>query len=344
MTGQRRQSLGDVARLAGVSLTTASVALSGSPGVAAATRRRVEQAAEQLGYVPDSAGRSLRSRRAGALAVVVPHSTRHFFSHPVLVDLLEGVMSVANEQDLITIVSTSATEEDEETAYNRVARGRRADGLIVFSAAATDVHPAQLARAGYPVVIIGRAPLMPNVHSVGLDDVGGGYAATRHLIEVHGTHRIAHISGPLRHQSAVDKRDGYVAALRDAGLTISPRLQVEGDYTEQSGWKAALELLAHLGTFEAVFCANDQMAMGAQQALQEAGAYGPGGIHLVGYDDHPLSQFTRPALTTVAADLVNVGREAAVRLLRLMGGEDVMPPHALLPTRLVVRGSCGCPE
>jgi DNA-binding LacI/PurR family transcriptional regulator len=341
MTG-RRQTLGDVARLAGVSLTTASVALTGNPGVAAETRSRVERAAERLGYVPDSAGRALRSRRTGALAVVVPHSTRHFFSHPVLVDLLEGVMSVANERDLVTIVSTSSTEEDEETAYDRVLRGRRADGLIVFSAAATDIHAAQLARAGHPVVLVGRAPLMPDVCSVGLDDVGGGYAATRHLIEAHGALRIAHISGPLRHQSAIDKRDGYVAALRDAGLTINPRLQIEGDYTERSGWKAAHELLEHLGTFEAVFCANDQMAMGALQVLQEAGACGPGGVYLAGYDDHPLSQFIRPALTTVAADLVNVGREAAARLLRVMEGEHVKPLHALLPTRLTVRGSCGC--
>ena len=340
---ERRQSLGDVARLAGVSLTTASVALSGSPGVAADTRRRVEQAAEQLGYVPDSAGRALRSRRAGALAVVVPHSTRHFFSHPVLVDLLEGVTSVANEHDLITILSTSATEEDEETAYNRVTRGRRADGLIVFAAATTDIHAAQLARAGYPVMFVGRAPLMPDVRSVGLDDVGGAYAVTQHLIEVHGARRIAHISGPLRHQSAVDKRDGYVAALRDAGLTINPRLQIEGDYTEQSGWKAAHELLPHLSTFEAVFCANDQMAMGALQVLQEAGAWGPGGVYLVGYDDHPLSRFVRPALTTVSADLVNVGREASARLLRVMGGEDVRPLHASLPTQILIRGSCGCP-
>jgi DNA-binding LacI/PurR family transcriptional regulator len=339
---RRRQTLGDVARLAGVSASTASIALSGSPRVAEATRLRVAEAAEQLQYVPDSAGRSLRSRRAGALAVVVPHSTRHFFSHPVLIDLLEGIMSAANERELITILSTSSTEEDEETAYDRVARGRRADGMIVLSAAATDLHAAQLTRAGYPVMLYGRAPLMPDVPSVGLDDTGGAYAATKHLIEVHGARRIAHVSGPMRHQSAVDKRDGFVAALRDAGLTVNPRLQLEGDYTEQAGWKAGQNLLEHLDALDAVFCANDQMAMGALQSLQEGGASIPGDVRMVGYDDHPLSPYTQPALTTVRADMINVGREAALRLLRILDDEETEPTHTVLPTHLVVRSSCGC--
>jgi DNA-binding LacI/PurR family transcriptional regulator len=340
-----RQTLGDVARLAGVSVSTASMALSGSPRVAEETRRRVVEAAERLQYVPDSAGRSLRSRRAGALAVVVPHSTRHLFSHPVLIDLLEGIMSVANERDLITVLSTSPTEEDEETAYDRVARGRRADGMIVLGAAATDLHAAQLTRSGFSVVLFGRSPLMPDVPSVSLDDVTGAYEATKHLIEVHGARRLAHVSGPLRHQSAIEKRDGFVAALRDADLNVNPRLQIEGDYTEQSGWKAGQNLLEHLGVLDAVLCANDQMAMGLMQSLRDGGVSVPEDVRLVGYDDHPLSPFTQPTLTTVGADFVNTGRQAALQLLRLLddeNGSGTELAHIVLPTRLVVRTSCGC--
>lgn len=337
-----RQTLGDVARLAGVSTSTASMALSGSPRVAEATRLRVIDAAERLQYVPDAAGRSLRSRRVGALAVVVPNSTRHLFSHPVLIDMLEGIMSVANERDLTTVLSTSPAEEDEETAYDRVTRGRRADGLIVLGAAATDLHAAQLTRAGVSVVRFGRSPVMPNVPSVSLDDTTGSYEATKHLIDVHGARRLAHVCGPLRHPSSMEKRDGFVAALRDAGLTLDPRLQIEGDYTEESGWKAGHGMLGRIGDLDAVVCANDQMAMGLLQSLREGNVAVPDDVRVVGYDDHPLSQYIQPKLTTVGADFVNVGREAAHLLLRLLDGEDGVWTHTVLPTHLVVRNSCGC--
>lgn len=339
---RRRQTLGDVARLAGVSLTTASMALSDSPRVAAATKVKVRGAAEQLSYVPHSAGQALRAQRVGAIAVVVPHSTQHFFSHPVLIDLLEGIMSVANRRDLMTVLSTSNEEDDVDSAYARISRGRRADGVIVVAAASTDVHAAHLSRAGYPVVVVGRSPLLASVSSVGVDDVGGAYEATHHLIERHGATRIAHVSGPLHHQSAVDKRDGFVAALRDAGLNLNPRLQFEGDHTEQSGWKVAQELLPLLDQIDAVFCANDQMAMGLLQSFREAAIDVPHRVALVGYDDHPVIRFAQPALATVGADMVRVGAMAAERLIEIVESGDQDPVHTLLPTTLLARASCGC--
>jgi DNA-binding LacI/PurR family transcriptional regulator len=240
------------------------------------------------------------------------------------------------------VLSTSPAEEDEDTAYDRVAGGRRADGMIVLGAAATDLHAAQLTRAGFSVVRFGRSPLMPGVPSVSLDDEVGAYQATKHLIEVHGSRRPAHVSGPLRHQSAVDKRDGFVAALRDAGLSLDPRLQIEGDYTEESGWKAGHGLLGRIDSLDAVVCANDQMAMGLLQSLREGGVAAPGDVRVVGFDDHPLSSYLQPKLTTVGADFVHVGREAAHLLLRLLDGESGPAPHIVLPSRLVVRNSCGC--
>jgi LacI family transcriptional regulator len=339
---QRRRTLGDVARLAGVSTASASMALSDSPRVAAATKEAVRRAAEELGYVPHSAGRALRGQRVGAVAVVVPHSTRHVFSHPVLMDLLEGITSVANENDLMTILSTAQREQDESSAYLRIMRGRRADGVIVAGAAVSDVHIAQLVRAGYPVTMVGRSTGLAEVASVGIDDVGGARRAVGHLVEAHGARRIAHIFGPLGHQSAIDKRDGYLETLADAGLSMDPRLQFEGDYGEPSGAEAARAFLPHLGTFDAVFCANDQMAMGALQVFREHGVHTPSDLLVVGYDDHPLVRYSQPALTTVRADMVRVGAIAARRLLSIVDGTDDAPSHTQLPTELVIRDSCGC--
>jgi LacI family transcriptional regulator len=338
----KRPTLEDVARLAGFSITSASMALSDSPRVADTTKVRVRAAAADLGYVPHSAGRALRSQRVGAVAVVVPHSTRHVFAHPTLLDLLEGITSVANDNDVITILSTSESEEDEESAYLRIMRGRRADGVIIAAAASTDTHAVQLARAGYPIVVVGRAPVMSTLTTVGVDDFAGGQLATRHLIAGHKAKRIAHVSGPLRHQSAADKRDGYVAALKEAGLSLDPRLQYEGDYSEESGFAAAAALIPLVNKFDAVFLANDQMAIGAMQAFRDAGVEIPRDLAVVGYDNHPFTKYAEPSITTVSADMVGVGSLAAERLLSLIDSDVYPTSNTILPTELVIRASCGC--
>jgi LacI family transcriptional regulator len=339
----RRATLKDVARLAGVSLTSASMALSGSPRVSAATKEAVRAAAAQLGYVPHAAGRALRSRRVKAIAVVLPHSSEHVFSHPTLTALLEGVVSVAAENDLSTVLSTSRTERDEASAYRRFMQGREADGVIVAAAAVADANVIELTRTAYPLVIVGRAPFLTQAITVGLDDCYGGEVATRHLIEVHGSRRIAHISGPLGHQSAQDKLAGHRAALVEAAISPDPSLQVESDYSDSGGYEAVEELFRREATFEAIFAANDQMALGATEALRARGLAVPAEIALVGYDDILVARYAEPALTSVQGDMAAVGSLAARRLLDLMEGRPVAESTTLLPTSLVVRRSCGCP-
>jgi DNA-binding LacI/PurR family transcriptional regulator len=337
-----RCTLKDVAHLAGVSVTSASMAMADNPRVSAATKQAVRVAAIKLGYVPHSAGRALRSRRVSAIAVVLPHSSQHVFSHPTLTSLLDGIVSVAADNDLSTILSTSRTEEDEASAYRRFMNGREADGVIVASAAVADANVIGLARSGYPIVIVGRAPHVARATAVSLDDCHGGQVATRHLIEAHGARRIAHISGPLGHQSAQDKLTGYRNALMASAIAPEPALEIEGDYSDESGFRAVEELVRRRTSFEAIFSANDQMALGAREALQSIGLSVPGDVLLVGYDDIPLARYVEPALTSVQGDMAEVGSVAAIRLLELIGGRVPDQPVTLLPTELVVRNSCGC--
>ncbi|MCU1556499.1 MAG: LacI family transcriptional regulator [Microbacteriaceae bacterium] len=331
-----RVTLADVARLAGVSKTSASMALADNHRVAENTRVRVRKAATELGYVPHFAASSLRSQRPDSIAVVMPHATQHVFSHPVFIEMLEGITAAANDFDLAVILSTARSESDERSAYSRITRGGRAAGVIVAAASVRDSYPAEIHRMGYPVVVVGRAP---GVASIGIDDLGGAEAVTRHLIEVHGTKRIAHVSGPLDHQSSIDKRDGWIAALRGAGLTIDPRLSFEGDYEEVSGARAAAALAPHLEDGDAVFFANDQMATGALGVWRRDGIAIP---RIVGYDDHPMSRYTSPPLTTVRADMVRVGEMAVHQLAALIEGERDIAP-LVFPTEVIVRESCGCP-
>lgn len=338
---ENRVKLADVARLSGVSITSASMALSDSPRVADATKIRVRRAAQQLGYVPHFAASSLRSHRPDSIAVVVPHDTAHVFSHPYFIDVLEGVMVTANEHDVATILSTARTAHDESSAYSRILRGRMAAGVIVAAASITDTHAAVLADAGHPVVVIGRSPQRQDIVTVGPDDAGGADAVVSHLIQMHGARRIGHVSGPLNHQSSIDKRAGYIAALSRAGLDVNPRLQFEGDYTEESGRAAALALLESLDDCDALFFSNDQMAVGALPVFEEHGIRVPDDLGIVGYDDHPVVRLARPGLTTVRTDMVRAGTEAMERLLALIDGRPDVGSLEL-PTSVVVRDSCGC--
>ena len=335
-------NLADVARLAGVSKTSASMALADSSRVASETKVRVRKAAAELGYVPHFAASALRSQRADTIAVVLPHVSRHVFSHPVFIDLLEGISTAANDLDLSVLLSTARSAEDESSAYSRIIRGRQAAGVIVAAASTHDPNPRDVHDAGYPVVVVGRLPRSSDVASVGIDDIGGAKAVIGHLIETHGARRIGHISGPLDHQSSIDKRDGYVAALADAGLSIDPRLFFEGNYEEASGREAALFLRPHLQPGDAMFFANDQMAMGAIEEWRRAGVRVPEDVRIVSYDNHPMSRHASPPLTTVGADMVGVGETALKQLNRLIRGETNLATIEF-PTNLIVRQSCGCP-
>jgi LacI family transcriptional regulator len=317
------------------------MALSDSPRVAAETKVRVRDAARQLGYVPHSAASSLRSQRVDAIAVVVPHDTQHVFSHPIFMDILEGVLTKANENDISPILSTARTASDESSAYSRILRGRLASGVIVAAASTTDQNVAAIADSGYPVVVVGRSPKQSGIVTVGIDDLGGARMALEHLIHVHGAKRIGHVSGPLNHQSAIDKQVGYVKALSDAGLEINPRLQYEGDYTEDSGAAAARALLPEIGNCDALFFANDQMAVAAMEFFASHGVVVPDQLRIVGYDDHPALRYSHPAITTVRADMVEVGVQSMTKLLQLLAG-DTDVENLELPTELVVRESCGC--
>ena len=160
---------------------------------------------------------------------------------------------------------------------------------------------------------------------------------------MHGVRRIAHISGPLGHQSAQDKLAGYRAALVAAAIAPDPLLEVEGDYSDGGGYEAVQEFFRRNAAFEAIFAANDQMALGAGEALRERGLAVPDDVLLVGYDDIPLARYANPALTSVQGDMAAVGALAATRLAGPDRRAPAPEPATLHPTGLVVRRSCGCP-
>ena len=339
----RSVTLKDVAELVGVTPAAVSMALSGSTRISTQTSDRVKAAAAQLGYVPSSAAKALRSRRSGAIALIVPNSTQHVFGHSYFMHVLTGVSSAANERDVQVLVSTSASEASGLTAYERVMRSRTADGAIVTSAAIGDPNIERLTASGLPVVLLGNYPDLPGATSVGWNDVAASWRITQHLIEEHGRTRLLHVSGPLDHQTAVDRRDGFLDALRVHGLEQTAEV-VEGDFDEGSGFDAVAGRRFGPDGFDGIVFANDDMAFGGLQALRRNGVRVPADVAIVGFDDFGLSRTTDPGITTVHVQAEEVARIAAERLFALIDAPQSAPTRDDLQVSLVRRESCGCPR
>lgn len=333
-------TLRDIAAKTGLSVSAVSMALQDHPRIGADAKERVRVIADELGYVANSAGRALRARRADAIALIVPNTSQHVFGHAYFMHVLTGVTEVANERDAQLLVSTNPDESHGKVAYERVMRSGSVDGAIVTSAAVTDDNIERLVASGLPVVLLGRFPYLPDAVSVGVDDHGAEYRATEHLILEHGRRALVHVSGPLDHQSGIDRRDGFLDAV--AAHAVEGRV-VEGDFSEASGVAAARALLDG-SAFDGLVVANDEMAFGAITELQAHGRRVPHDVAIIGFDDFGLSRVTSPSIATMHVPAERMARLATERLFdvvagkRLAGGEA----HAVLPVELVPRVSCGC--
>jgi DNA-binding LacI/PurR family transcriptional regulator len=330
----------DVAESAGVSTATVSLALADNTLIAEATRVRVQAIAAALGYWPSALGRGLQGGRSEAVGLVIPHTGGHVFGHLYFMDLLSGVSEVLDAANKVLVLSTTSSESDEEAAYLKILQTQHVGGIILASAALHDANIDRLKASGHPFVFIGRYPLDPSIPTVSLDDFGGAAAATRHLLG-RGHRRIAHISGPLNHLSASDRKAGYEAALAEAGLPIAASLAIEGDYSEAAGRLGMAQLLALAEPPTALFAGSDETAIGAMAVLREAGREPGRDFPVVGFDDVILARHVTPGLTTIRQPMRQMGRAAAELLMRVMNGEPPDGVRRQFTTELVVRQSCG---
>ena len=319
-----------------MSKTAASMALRDHRRISEEARARVQAAAAELGYVRNAAGQALREQRAGAIALVVPNTGHHVFSHPYFMHLLEGVNEAANQRDAVVMISTSQDKEHGVAAYERILRSRRTDGAIVASAAVDDPNVKRMATSGLPIVVIGEWGAGAGVSSVALPDRLAAAALCRHLVDVHGHEGIAHISGPVEHQTGRDRLAGY----RDVVGADPTALVRHGAYDEHSGVEAMTSMLDDGEKFSAVFCANDEMAYGALQAARIRGVRVPEEVAIVGFDDFGLARVLDPPLTTIRAPAREMGRRAAEFLFEVIDGDQ--PRHAVVGVDMVLRRSCGC--
>ena len=332
----RPPTLVDVATRAGVGRGTASRALTGSPAVSPGVRAAVLKAADELEYRPNLAARSLRSRRSGSVALVVPETEDLVFTDSFFSGILRGVNAALTDAGLLLVLSLPRTDAQRRQIERHAVDGH-VDGVLLISAHDTDPLPAALLGAGVPVVTAGR-PSDGTMPSVDVDNRGGARAATEHLL---GTGRavLTTVTGPQDMSAGTDRVAGWRDAVSAAGLPVGPHHLQGGEFTEEGGYRAMQRLLSAVPDLDGVFVASDLMAAGALAALREAGRDVPGDVSLVGFDDRPLARHLSPPLTTVRQPIEELGRAATRMLLGLLAGEPAPEAPLVLPTHLVVRGS-----
>ncbi|TDD04732.1 LacI family transcriptional regulator [Saccharopolyspora terrae] len=330
--GDRRPTLETVAARAGVSRATVSRVINDQP-VAPSSRRAVERAIAEVGYVPNQAARSLVTHRTGLIALVLPESsTRVFSDDQFFPRLIQGVSQELDDEDEQLVLMLAGSEASRDRIERSAVAGR-VDGVMLASLHGTDPLSAALAKSGIPVVSNERVLGPVEVPSVGVDNRGGARAAVEHLI-ASGRRRIATITGPQDMIAGMDRLDGYLDAV---GGSQEP-VVAAGDFTRASGEAAMKRLLDEEPGIDAVFAASDLMAEGALHVLRQNGFRVPDDVALVGFDDITRARYTEPPLTTVSQPIDGIGRHLAAQLLRLIAGEPV-EPVITLTAELVVRES-----
>ena len=313
INGSKRITIQDIARRAAVSISTVSRVLNGNVVVAKPKQEAVMRAVNDLGYKPNVFAKGLASGQSMTIGVLTQDISSPFYDA-----ILRGVLQGLRGSSYSPIIVDGHWQPEKEQKAIDALTTRRVDGLVVLGGSSAPTFFEGLAKQT-PLIVIGRN--LPNLadRCITMSNEQGGYEATKHLIDL-GHRQIAHITGILSHQDAVDRQHGYQRALAEAGLQSPQDLIVEGRFSEQSGVLAVEMLLMRGRSFSAIFAANDQMAYGARLALFRRSIRVPEDVSIVGYDDQPTSAYVIPPLTTVKHPANDIGRTAATAVLNLIKG------------------------
>src|SRR5579859_3255976 len=257
-----------IARIAQVSRSTVSRVLNNHPSVRPEVRDRVLQVISETQYTPHAAARSLASSRTNVIGLLIPRSATTIFVDPFFPQIIQGIAEATNREGYFLMLSM-VTADLEQTFYHRIVRGRQFDGVIMLSSDIDDPILPLLIKDRIPLVLIGHHPYFQNLSAIDVENRDGARVAVTHLITL-GHRRIATITGLLHMVVGLDRRDGYKQAMLESGLPIVPELMVEGEFSQEGGYRAMQQLLALPEPPTAVFSASDAMSIGALRAVAEA--------------------------------------------------------------------------
>lgn len=332
-----RATISDVARLAGVSISTVSRVINDTAPVSEDVEQRVRQAAEMLSYTPHAAARNLAVRKTYMIGLLLPELGNNFFA-----PLLRGVENAVRPTEYQLLVHASLRSL-EDAPWRRSSIGEHnADGMLVFVNSTDEEELLRNYQREFPMVLLFfSGPRSANIPHIGFDNASGLRQVVEHLVTVHGRRQIAFLRGPVGNFDSDEREMAFCQTLERLGVAWRPELIVRGHYTSVGGESAIQALLDRGIAFDAVFTGDDEAATGVMAALRRANLRIPEDVAMIGFDDLPFAGYLNPPLTTVQAPVERAGFLAATKLLSILAGE--IPEIATrLPVELVIRQSCGC--
>ncbi|MCU9614233.1 catabolite control protein A [Caldibacillus lycopersici] len=324
----------DVAREANVSMATVSRVVNGNPNVKPATRKKVLEVIDRLGYRPNAVARGLASKKTTTVGVVIPDISSSFFA-----ELARGIEDVATMYNYNIILSNSDQNKDKELHLLNTMLGKQVDGIVFMSGNVTEEHVEEFEKSPVPIVLAGSIEQTGKIPSVNIDYEKASFEAIQTFID-RGHKNIAYVIGPLHEPiNAVKKLSGYKKALETANIPFNEDYVVEGDYTYDSGIEAAEKLLELDEKPSAILVSTDEMAVGVVHGLQDKGYLIPDDFEVISADNTRLSVMVRPQLTSVVQPLYDIGAVAMRLLTKYMNKEEVTENVVILPHRMEFRNS-----
>ncbi|PTM59361.1 LacI family DNA-binding transcriptional regulator [Desmospora activa] len=329
----------DVATIAGVSPSTVSRVIAGSPRISEPTKEKVRQAMAQVNYVPNAIARSLAQANTRTVGFALSRRADHAFSNPFFSEVLRGMSAVAQLQGYNILLSISIDENEEKEKCLQLIRERRVDGLIISTSRIRDELISTLVQEEAPFVVIGRSMEHP-VPAVNNDNVHAAAQATLHLLD-QGYRDIAFIGGPNDMVVTLDRLQGYKQALKQRQLAVETERIASVGFSEESGFQALCHMRAHGITFDAILASDDLFALGALRFAHHAGLSIPADLGIVGFNDTPMMAYAHPPLTSVRILSYELGVEAMQLLLDGLADPEHWQhkKEVVLPSHLEVRAS-----
>ncbi|MDZ5712729.1 LacI family DNA-binding transcriptional regulator [Jeotgalibacillus haloalkalitolerans] len=324
----------DIAKTAGVSVTTVSRALNGYSDVNEATRKKIMETARQLNYAPNTIARSLVMKKSKTIGLLVSGFIRESVKDNFMLDVLSGANDYISNTDYDVILFNTNSSKQREKTYQQLCRERQVDGVIIQGIKTDDPYLEEIVNGDTPCVLVDIPKMGTKTGYVMTDNVAGAYDAGKHFIDL-GHEKIAMINGHNQAFVSKERLEGFEKALSESGLSLVEVMN--GDFTEESGRQCLHDLIQQHPEITAVFCASDLMAIGALTALKELGKTSPDDLSIVGYDDILLARYVTPALTTVSQDIHGLGYEAAKMLVGLLNDEK--PDKTIIKHELIIRDS-----
>ncbi|HLV09349.1 MAG TPA: LacI family DNA-binding transcriptional regulator [Halanaerobiales bacterium] len=327
----------DIARIAGVSVTTVSKVINDYPDISKATRERVNQVIEQENYRPNAIARSLSTNRSFTIGLFFTDHLNSGLRHPLFRDVIYGIERTLFKKGYDIVLF--AHRWGDRFSYSEKCRNRNVDGAILMGMPKTDPNLDKLINSGIPSVFVDLDMVGKNATYVISDNIEGAKMAVDYFYKL-GHRKIGMVMGQWITKPAQDRLIGFIQQISELNLENNDEWIIETEFSEQGGYDAMKIMLQSKELPTAVFCQGDEMAIGAMKAIEEAGYKVPDDFSILGFDDIEISRYVRPALTTIKQNKLLMGEKAAHMLLNIIAEQDRSYYPAILPTKLIERESC----